>query len=184
MSSVTDRGFFGFWFFLKNKGHCCAFMEEILVHIPLSFDGLINLEDAYCGKVSDSGLSAQAQYLTLQRGHIPGTHCLFPYPDLFALGMESTARLIQLWTCRQNVLLCYNWNSKIGGMGQERWRGGEFNFKRNRIYCGNVWRHSRSLTCCPSSWIVCILEPRGHLSWGTAVSLFSASWVFSFLPWP
>lgn len=85
-----------FYFYFKEKGHCCAFGEDILVHIPLSFDGLFKLEDAYCGKVSDSGLSAQIQYLTHQRGHVPGTHCLFPCPDLFALGMESVARLIQL----------------------------------------------------------------------------------------
>lgn len=40
-----------FIFYFLGKGHCCAFWEEILVHIQLSFDGLLNLNDAYCGKV-------------------------------------------------------------------------------------------------------------------------------------
>lgn len=66
------------------------------MHIQLSFDGLINLKDAYCGRVSDSGTTAQTQYLTLQKGHIPCTYWLFPCLGLFALGMEGTARLIQL----------------------------------------------------------------------------------------
>lgn len=58
---------FWFFFFFLEKGHGCAFWEESQVHTQLSFDGLINLKDSYCGRVSDSGITAQTQYLIPKR---------------------------------------------------------------------------------------------------------------------
>lgn len=56
------------------------------MHTQLPFDSLINLKDSYCGRGSDSGMTAQTQYLTLQRGHVPCTYWLIPCLSLFCSG--------------------------------------------------------------------------------------------------
>lgn len=66
--SVTDgEALLIFDFYFLEKGQCCVFWEESLVHKQVSFNGLINLKDSYCGRVSDSGITAQTQYLTPKR---------------------------------------------------------------------------------------------------------------------
>lgn len=106
-----------FDFYFLEKGQCCVFWEESLVHTQLSFDGSINLKDSYCGRVSDSGITAQTQYLTLQGGHVPCTSWLIPCLGLFPLGMEITDRLFQIWNCRKKVpfelqLKCQDWRKE------------------------------------------------------------------------
>lgn len=42
-----------------------CFLGRNPMHIQLLFDGLIHLMNAYCGRESDSGMTAQTQYLIL-----------------------------------------------------------------------------------------------------------------------
>lgn len=107
--SVTDgEALLIFDFYFLGKGQCCVFWEESLVHTQLSFHGLINLKDSYCGRVSDSGITAQTQYLTPNRACT--LHILaHPLSRSFCSG-HGKYRLIQVWNCRKKKKLLLSCN--------------------------------------------------------------------------
>lgn len=175
--SVTDgEALLIFDFYIFEKGQCCVFWEENLMHTQLSLDGLINLKHSYCGRVSDSGITAQTQYLTFQGGHVPCTYWLIPCLDLFALGTEITDRLIQIWNCRKKSSF---WAAiEMPRLGE----GESLNYNSKYI----VAMFADITFCWPSAQELELLAFWGlrvHLTRGNTVPLVWASWAFLCLSW-
>lgn len=95
---------------------------------------------------------------------------------LFALGMKSTDRLIQIWNCREKKKSSYWAAIEMPRLGE----GKSLNYNLKSI----VAMFTDIPFCWPAAQeLLVFLGPRGYLTHGTTVPLVWASWTFSCLSW-